>query len=783
MKSMKELYLKQKQIWKEQNEKYFGITPFDDYNDAILVNQHLEEVADRLWNNGTNAFKELLVNEKLNDVEAMVPNTWRLFYNDDTDIIHVQAEFNLPENYRHSAAAIEEARAQGLEYPKTKYINVAYLPCPTDLCWNINGSKYVLRIDATPNYDLIERIDENTWRQQNNWKWLGDIDEYQLRNRRIRPYEDLSDENKYFLQQVSGIEINSEDDFKLAMRCMPIYNKKSAAYFKYSYVNASFDLVKNSSRFANPLKFIPIAINVPKMLVSQRIYKNKGSIEQDTAGTMIITKNNIFSLEMARTIVYDSKFDMTFNFTDSSKVFDVFKTSTNKAAGRTRLLLDNITVDDGLLWFETEDGSQLSQYRAIYSDDIEVKENLSVISNSSFNSNNDPKRIMMTAKLRAQAVSVKGEEDDFSHDVSARIVFGDFEGFSFGDAIVISRSFARKLCAVYDKSRKIINRKRYRWLLDNYDVGDEITLEDYLYVTGATADSNFRHIIIKSVTEDTLTVHAEAPFGEGDKLTNFHGSKGIACTILEDDEMPYLENDLGPNMPAGPLDVIASGLSVFRRKSLGQIFEAFALATGKTDVNNATDAIEKYYDEMQEYGAKSVVSFKGTRTIKPVGINKFIRLDHNAVSKQSHSDLKSNYGKMLKFGEMELLALGALGCSSIINELDIRSVSKHADAFAHIKHMQRTNQDVSEVANNLRYFNVMRSLGIEIGIKGIHQQIELDDISRTIMSQMGFVNEDTVDPFEDLYEDEFIENELTEETVDKGRCNHIAHQSNVGNQE
>ena len=79
---------------------------------------------------------------------------------------------------------------------------------------------------------------------------------------------------------------------------------------------------------------------------------------------------------------------------------------------------------------------------------------------------------MMTAKLHAQAVPTAGESDPFTHETPARIVFGDWKGFNFGDSIIISKSFARKLRS--NKSRKIhLNLEQWNYLKEKYSAENQ----------------------------------------------------------------------------------------------------------------------------------------------------------------------------------------------------------------------------------------------------------------------------------------------------------------------
>lgn len=267
-------------------------------------------------------------------------------------------------------------------------------------------------------------------------------------------------------------------------------------------------------------------------------------------------------------------------------------------------------------------------------------------------------------------------------------------------------------------------------------------VSDLASLVGSTMCNNYRNILIQSLSQEWVVVDAELPFSVGDKLTNLHGSKGVVSLILEDADMPFTKEEIC-GFPAGPFDIIVSGLSVYRRKSLGQLFEAWAVATGHDDVDNVLDAVDKYADEMKEFSDKSVVYFDGESSIKPIGINAILRLDHDACGKQSHSYIKSNYARMLKFGEMELLNLASRGLFNIMNEIDVRSISKHHNSLAQIQTMQRNGTIVPEAANSLRFFNILRTIGFEFNLRTMNA----DNMMAEFVRLQKILTDDQIDLF------------------------------------
>ena len=740
-KTIKNLYEVQAKIWEEENEHFFGITPLNNWHNDEEVKNHLKNCVDKFWNNdGTCETKKLLENGKCKNIDKLVPGSYELIFDGINGLICLYAIFEYEVHTLNDEAEGEIIKEQ-------KRAPLVYFPYPTDLCWFLGDSEYVLRISATMNYSLITRSD-NICKYQKTWIYDIENNTFNIspaitgENGEIvfNPFEKLTLANINFLKECYGEPI-TEDNFRSALASIQEYDSKSILYFRYEHLSEMFKLISKSNRFANPLMRVPIPINVVKMFSSQKARDDRR--DNGSFNNLVLSTNKLFALENSRTVIYKSQFNSSFNFANSEKLFDAFKTSTNKSAGRSRLILDDVIIKDQML-YKNVNGEYINMFRLVLDDSINVGNNLSILSCSRFSSNNDPKRIMMTAKLRTQAVTTKGEIDEFTHETPARIIFGDFEGFNFGDSIIISKSFAKRLESIKTIKRKI-KRDDFLYLKSKYEVGDTISNVDFSKIIGSFMCDNYRDIIIDSLEKDYIVITAKIPFSIGDKITNLHGSKGIVSLIFEDKNMPKLINDLGDSFKAGPFDIIVSALSVYRRRAYGQIFEAWALATEKDDVNNIQDAIKLYSNDMKEFSEKSVVKFNGKETVNPCGINMILRLNHDAVGQQSRSYIKSNYGKMLKLGEMELLNLAARSLYDIMNELDIRSVSKHYSSFSQIKKMQKTGEIKNEPSNNLIFFNILKTIGFDFNLR---KPIDYESISPEFAKLQSLLTDEHINLFE-----------------------------------
>ena len=334
VKNINDLYKVQTNIWKEENEHFFGVTPLNDWNNTSIVQTHLEECVKKFWNNGTNELKELLEKGKCKDIDKLIPGSYELIFDAKNGLICLYATFK----YKvHSA--------DGREINEIKRSPLAYLPYPNDLCLFLGNTEYVLRISATVNYSLITKVD-NVCKYQKTWIYDIEKDKFEIFVDDFDPYEKLTKMNRDFLQSCYRNEITKEN-FKEALKSIPEFNNKSILYFRFEHLSEIFKLVSRSTRFANPLMRVPVPINIVKMFSSQRARDE--SRDNGTFNNLVLSTNKLFALENSRTIIYKSQFNNSFNFIDSQKVFDAFKTSTNKSAGRSRLILDDVIVKDQIL--------------------------------------------------------------------------------------------------------------------------------------------------------------------------------------------------------------------------------------------------------------------------------------------------------------------------------------------------------------------------------------------------------------------------------------------------
>ena len=215
--------------------------------------------------------------------------------------------------------------------------------------------------------------------------------------------------------------------------------------------------------------------------------------------------------------------------------------------------------------------------------------------------------------------------------------------------------------------------------------------------------------------------------------------------ILPDEDMPRLKNDLSDNMKAGNVDIIVPGISVYRRKSTGQIFEALTRSLGIPEMT-LKKLYDRYSDKIKEYDSKSVFEFEGKEFSAPCGINHFIRLDHDATSKQSFAYIKSNYNYNLHTAEMELLNLAARGYYAILNELDIRSINKHINPVEKIRTMQETGIVKEEQTNTPYLKDYFKYLGWNFKT---NQPLSRDDISSYWKDLYDVISNNEIDIFKD----------------------------------
>ena len=732
MLTIKQLFDNELEYWRNKNISLFGIDLINEYTPFKEIQKSINESCKKYWNTKNPCKVAVNLNNGIldHDYKSKIENTYELKLNHNNFCIDVFADYNVND--------------------EIKQLKICSIPTPSDdLSWIINNSHYTPRVTAVTDRTTIvnksgfDKVSGEFWSYNlrtkqftcNLKKEKFDVDIDNIFNNH------LSARSKALLQSCID-EPLTVDNFEDAMSKLPTFANNSIFNYRFNRVEYFEDIILNSHRYAQPIKGILLGINT--MIVSQaKQYSTSG---EHLEGSLVLSTSKIFSLENFRTVinVFNGDYKPAFTYTDTIGFFDVFRTATSGEAGRHRLLLDNVTVNDGMLWVKQPDGTEKDMFDIR---ETPQKTRLSCISSSLFCNNNKSKRIMMTAKLSTQAVSLKDEKDEISHRLPLRVGFTDIKGSTYGDSIIISQSAADKL-KTYDKT--ILKFKTsdeiYKYLKDQYKEDPNYTLSFYdLYdlfprKSQAILDSyeNARITSFDKIDNDNVRVFLEweIPFGLGDKLSNLHGAKGVVSKILPDEEMPKLLKKAG-NMEPGPLEIIISGFSTIRRGSLGQIFEAWATACGiEFEENEDFIALakEKYKKSMIDFSKNSVVEFQGTKLTIPLGIIDIIRLNHNASIHVSESSTYNiNFNKMLKLGEMEKFNLVASDSKNILKELSIRSVHKYLGAMNLINQMEYDRKLPENTTLNLRFAQILKSIGYDILLDGI--PLVKSDITNVALSE------------------------------------------------
>ena len=767
-----ELYQNELKFWVEANRKFLGVTPIHEEDNFDTIQKRIDEDCKNYWNSST-------------------PCKLARRFNDGT--LNHDANFQKKNSYRLSLNFLNMCIDVFGTYPvtdkksgevKDKELKIASIPTPCDdLCWIINRSHYVPRVTAIrDNYSIIKRKDYETIIGEG---WIYDIkndtftcnvevDKYKFEPTIEEIYNNhVSIRSRYLLEGCLKKPLTI-DNFKEALIRVPEFKPESIYNFKFSRLEYFEAVVLDSRKYAQPLK--SILLGVARIIGSNK--EQYSTTGYQFEGYLIRSESKIFALENFRTCcnIYKPNsntkkaFIPEFTYTNTNGFFDSFKTATTKSAGRQRLLLDNVVVSQGMLWIVDDDGEMHNMYEYI---GCPQEERLSCLSKAPFCNNDKPKRIMMNAKMTAQAVTLKDESDDLTHRIMARVGFTDIEGYTYADSIVISESFAKKL-RTYDSDILYLSKSSnlYKLIDSDPDLTDIYVLKQ-LYPTknDAILDcyENVKIDHIDNVNDYFARVFItwEIPFRLGDKITNLHGAKGTVGKIIPDDQMPRLTKKVG-HMEPGPLEIIISGFSTIRRGSLGQIFEAWANAcdidlSPEPKYPNGKDFIAIMFDlyakEMKQYHDNSIVEYNGESVIIPVGEINIMRLYHHASTKVSCSFADYAYKRTLRFGEQEKMNLVANDCPNILRELGIRSVSKYIGSHYHIDQMEKTRELPKNTRLNLTFAEILKSMGYDISVDG--KSLTGTDYS--------FVNKDDIDRLNSMYKgDSNCDNDEDSSNYDTG---------------
>jgi DNA-directed RNA polymerase subunit beta len=301
----------------------------------------------------------------------------------------------------------------------------------------------------------------------------------------------------------------------------------------------------------------------------------------------------------------------------------------------------------------------------------------------------------------------------------------------------------------------------------NYNVPEEVNLIADISLENWTNDDHSNDLIAQTVKNYllkrnsysgefkrerfTLEVGDELPTGivqlakvyvakkrklkVGDKMAGRHGNKGVVARIVQEQDMPFLEDGT-------PVDICLNPLGVPSRMNLGQIYETvLAWAGHKLGRTYATPifdgaSLEEVQKELKDaglpdYGRTYLYDgLTGDKFDQPVtvGIAYMLKLGHLVDDKMHARSIgpyslitqqplggKAQFGGQ-RFGEMEVWAIEAFGASHILQEIltvksdDVIGRAKAYEAIVKGENMRKPN--IPESFNVL--VHELRGLALEI---------------------------------------------------------------------
>jgi DNA-directed RNA polymerase subunit beta len=301
----------------------------------------------------------------------------------------------------------------------------------------------------------------------------------------------------------------------------------------------------------------------------------------------------------------------------------------------------------------------------------------------------------------------------------------------------------------------------------NYNVPEEVNLIADISLENWTPDEHTNDLIAQTVKNYllkrnsyagefkrerfTLEVGDELPTGivqlakvyvakkrklkVGDKMAGRHGNKGVVARIVQEQDMPFLEDGT-------PVDICLNPLGVPSRMNLGQIYETvLAWAGHKLGRKYSTPIFDgATLDDVQaelkeaglpEYGRTYLYDgLTGDKFDQPVtvGMAYMLKLGHLVDDKMHARSIgpyslitqqplggKAQFGGQ-RFGEMEVWAIEAFGASHILQEIltiksdDVIGRAKAYEAIVKGENMRKPN--IPESFNVL--VHELRGLALEI---------------------------------------------------------------------
>lgn len=769
-----ELFKILKKEWKEKNESFFGI-PVE--NDTFIPDEVYKEYSDKYWNNEKTrctVCRHLFNNLDKNNMDDFIP--YKEGDNESGFFIGYSADYNVVYGWFYYDGS------------KKRSLPVFLIPrIFPNLEWKSGKAEYIPRSVIERNITTLGKID-GIVRMPGRFSYncnTGYLNVFKDKTFDSTGYEGASLKYlKAFCPEF--VEGEDEETFKKHLEQLPDTKFNNLINYHFYDFNYFFDKVLKEIVKVNPTIKKPCNICSILTKVGRKKSKN-GSIgkmrEEEGDCTLILNseRSDIYAMSNFRSALYcPNGYSQKFFFSNTEIFFDAFKTATSKNAGKIRTLLDDVFIgEDNLLYKKLPDGRVLNQfeaYKAFFIDhDQSVKtESLSCLSKTMYCSNNDPKRIMMTAKGIGQSIPMRDdiEYDKATHSVLARVVFGDFFGLTNGDGLVISESFAKKMVSYRDEKIFIPkNDPNYEVIMDIYKDKIENGVTRYLTVDQFVSIINYKKnnfnrcfditvIDVREVNKNygpqknrkgiNVLIRYYLPVKTGDKFTNQHGSKGVITAIVPDDQMPKLTEKCGVMEP-GPFDLIISSFGITKRANIGQICEAYSRMKGIEEEM----PLEELFKDSERY-SRPLVEFNGKVTEKCFGIQEILRLQHLSISHASFSGIDKVTNYMLNFGEQENLFLLAHDMKNAQQEINQRS-PKYFRREENINNiiLNKELKEKDDLTFNMELLGVFYSLGFNVQIKDANDEAMLELIEQFENSK--YVNNDPEDKsdYEDIYDEDY----------------------------
>ena len=368
---------------------------------------------------------------------------------------------------------------------------------------------------------------------------------------------------------------------------------------------------------------------------------------------------------------------------------------------------------------------------------------------------------------------------------NARTAYMAWEGKNFEDAVVISKSFAKKMTSehIYQHDLEVndktaIGKKKFiqhfpskydKKTLESFDdtgvikPGTEVKYGDPLILGISQKDVAHNRVhkqgqisysdssvtwdhhdpgvvtdVVMGKSGPTVVVKSLAEMRIGDKISGRYGDKGVLADIIDDEDMPRDAN-------GQPYEVLANPLGLVTRTNPSQMAELWlgkiAAMQGKPikveDFDTTKDMMAWVEEQLKQNGLKDyedVIDPKNERKIKNIatGNRFFMKLHHLAEAKSQGrgggsytaegAPAKGGSEGSKRIGLLDSNALLAHGATDTLQ--DVISLRSHKNEDYWMQFMSGHNPKVTKVPFVYEKFvNQLKASGVNVVRKGTQQQL------------------------------------------------------------